>query len=312
MIRYFEEIGCTFVFSANVCPFVFTNILYIPFAVITILGFYLSWEYSEQWTWLIIFGVLSLALIYIFSSEINWWYYRRHPPDVDAPVRHMLETTDLFYQDLSPAERTRFRQRLALFLMNNQFMPQGWESVPHDIEAIIGIAATKVLLHQAHPLFRTCNRIVVYPAIFPSPAYPLDWHGSEYFAEDEVLLFAMEQILPGFSQPTQYPDLTLYEYVRVMRIEVPELPWDQVPAEPWKMIEAVSGFSEEGFRQYLGLPDADGAALFCTLYFTHPHRLMKVDPQWMEMLEALFGPNPWKCRHMQYTAHKAPLSTPGA
>lgn len=303
MIANFDILHSTFAPGPVVPECVFSNILYIPFAVITVAGLYLSWEYSERWTWLIIFGVLSLALIYIFSSEINWWYYRRNPPDVDAPVRHMLETTDLFYQDLSPAEKVRFRQRLALFLMNNQFMPQGWESVPHDIEAIISIGATKVLFHQEHPLFKTCTRVVVYPAMFPSPAYPEEWHGSEFFQEDEVLLFATERILPGFRHPNQYPDLTLYEYVRVMKREYPDLPWPIPSENTWQLIEAVSGFSKDGFSHFLGLREVDAEALFCTLYFTHPHRMARAGEGWLEKLESIFGPNPWKWRHSQSLAH---------
>ena len=115
----------------------FSRLLLVPLVILTLAGLYLSWEISSDYSWTIIVGVVLIALVHVFSPQINWWWYTRYPKDLDGPIIQFLERFDLYYQQLAPMARIRFRQRMALFMMGNEYMPQGWESVPADVEAII-------------------------------------------------------------------------------------------------------------------------------------------------------------------------------
>ncbi len=270
----------------------FAKLLIIPFALMAATGLYLSWEYIEGWTWLIILGVVGGAFMLIFSPQINWWYYHRNPPDVEPEVRHMLERQDNFYNALAPLKKELFRNRMALFMMGTQFMPQGWESVPHDIEAIVAACAVKVRFGQEELLFKTCERVVVYPTSFPSPMHPEEWHSSEWFEEDGVVLFSAKELVRGFFQPTQFLQLAVYEYCRIFRVENPKLSWPEIPDDPWSIIQKISGWDSVVIHQMIGLQSVDPGAVLSTLYFTHFHKMAQVEGRWTEKFEVIFGSTP--------------------
>lgn len=266
----------------------FAKLLVIPFALLAAVGLYLSWEYVEGWTWLIIVGVIGGAFILIFSPQINWWYYHKHPPEVEPEIKTLLERHDVYYQSLSPLEKDRFRKRMALFIMGNQFMPQGWEVVPHDIEAVIAAAAVKVRFAQEELLFKSCERIVVYPMSFPSPAHPEEWHSSEWFEEDGVVLFSAKELMRGFINPEQYLNLAIYEYCRIYQIETPGLNWPQ-HEDPWMLIQHISGWDKKAIIQMVGLKSVDPQGVLSTLWFTHPAQWAQVGGNWEDNYSRLFG-----------------------
>jgi hypothetical protein len=272
----------------------FGRLMIGPFLLLALVGFYLSWEYSESWNWLIILGILGGAVVYIFGPQINWWYYRKYPPDVDPEARFLLEQGDIYYQELSPVQRKKFRQRVALFIMNNSFEGKGWETVPHEVEVLLAAAASKLLYHQEYPLFKLCQKVIVYPGTFPSPDYPEEWHRSEWHEEDGVMLISGEYLLKNFKQTHKNPDLALYEYIRVMRQERADLPWPQLPDEPWGLIHQISGWTREGFISIQGLKHPDVKAVMALLYFSHPHKMDALPGEWMEKYSRVFGPNSWR------------------
>ena len=76
-----------------------SKILAIPFLLIVgALGYY-SWKINDSYVFYILPFFLILALIYIFAPQIDWWWYKRNPPDVDKPIRKMLEKPILFIID---------------------------------------------------------------------------------------------------------------------------------------------------------------------------------------------------------------------
>lgn len=273
----------------------FGKLMTIPFLLLAAIGLYLSWEYVDGWTWLIVVGITGAAAVYILNPQINWWYYNRKPPEVDEPVRMMLERHDPFYQALSPVARLRFRQRMALFLMGNDFMPQGWEAIPHDVEAVVAAAATKVLWGRKEPIFRNAQRVVIYPVAFPSPAHPEEWHHSEWFAEDGVLLFAGETLMRGMVRPGQSLDLGVYEYLRVLHEAPGAADWPEMPPDLWEAIRQAMGWEPDRIRAMIGLQDVDPRAVWCSLWFSHPHRLERVlGAAMMERYARHFGGEYWR------------------
>ena len=267
----------------------FARLLLIPFVLITLLGLYLKWELEEGWTWMIITGAVCAAAILILTPQINWWYYTRHPQDVDPEVKALLERVDPFYRELSPVQRERLRQRMALFLMGMPFMPQGWERVPDDIQAIVAAAAAKAAFGWQEPLIPSMQQVVVYPSPFPSPAYPTEWHRSEWFAEDGVLLFSARELLESFLRPGSTLDLGLYECVRALRSQVPVLPWPEPAADPWPLVQAVTGWDRQAVSAMVGLQEGDGEAVLAVAWFTHGARLAVADPDRAGAYRKIFG-----------------------
>ena len=214
-----------------------SKILYIPF-VLGALTFLLmgALGVSSYYIYSVPF-VIGSAVIYILSPQINWWWYQRHPPELPAGLRHLINTQLPFYQNLPVADKTRFRNRMAMYMEANEFMPQGMETVPPDLKGVIAASAVQVTLGHEDYLMSKFEHIIVYPHPFPSPQFPDEWHASEFYEEDGVIMFSAEQLMPGFMQPKRFFNIGLYEYARVFRHCHPEVAFPAIGEEHWPALE---------------------------------------------------------------------------
>ena len=259
-----------------------SRLLLLPFLLIALTGLYLGWEVDSSWTSLLIGGVLGGTVIYVLSPQIDWWWAVRHPPDLDPQMHTLLLRVDPTYRALSRRDQLRFRQRVALFLMGHAFMPQGWEEVPYDVQVIIGVGAIKARKPESEVLYPHCERIVVYPTAFPSPAHPQDWHHSEWFPEDGVALFAADAVLTSWQGSAKVLDLALYEYCRIQAAlhPHPEVPEDDL----WAAIKQLTGWELAILQEWIGIPEVDPAAVLLSRYHRDPEATIEALPDWREWL----------------------------
>jgi hypothetical protein len=230
------------------------RILSLPFVVIALLFLYLAWELDSNFALYIIPAVLALAVIYVFSPQINWYWYKRRPPELAPPLRDMLQKSMPFYQQLSPQQKERFRQRVALYGHAREFMPQGFDSVPEDVKAVVATCAVWVTFNEEDFLLDPFERIVLYAHPFPSPQYPEHFHASEIFEEDGVALFAIDRLMAGFLQPHRYYHIGLHEYCKIFQYVHADRDWPDLSAEIWDKLEEISGFSHEAIVDWMRLP----------------------------------------------------------
>lgn len=245
--------------------------LYIPFVLLAIV-FLMTTAITKEYAYAIyaVPCVVGIAVLYILSPQIDWWWYKRHPLDLPAGLRHFLNINSLFYQNLSAADKTKFRNRMAMYMEANEFMPQGMEDVPPDIKAVVAASVVQVTFGQEDYLLNKFEHIVIYPHPFPSPQFPDQWHASEFFEEDGVIMFSAEQLMPGFLQPQRFLHIGLYEYVRVFRHSYPSVAFPYVGKEHWPMLEQVSSFPKDKTIQYIGLHEIDMVALAAVYFFVFP------------------------------------------
>lgn len=166
-----------------------TRILAIPFVLLLALMFYLSLTVDERFSILIIFASVMLVILFVFSPQIDWWWYSRRPPELDASFRQLLRQRYPFYMGLSPEDKLKFRQRVALFRLAKDFMPQGMEEVPEDVQWFAALSGVHLTFGWEEYLLPQYEKIIVYPHPFPSPQYPDRFHASEVFPEDGVVIF---------------------------------------------------------------------------------------------------------------------------
>lgn len=202
--------------------------LTIPFALAALVFLFLAWEQDYQYAIYIVPSVVCLAVIYALSPQIDWWWYQKHPPELDPRLRKLLSDHLPFYQQLPAEGKQRFRQRVALFMIANEFIPKGMDSVPEDVKGFLAASAVQLTFGMENFLFDRFERIVVYPGPFPSPQYPR-WHASELFEEDGVLLFSADHLMHAVRSPQKYFHLGMYEYGRALSLCYPDL---QLPAPP--------------------------------------------------------------------------------
>ena len=254
----------------------FANLLMTPFALTTLVFFYLAWQVDSNYALWIIPFLLLTALIYILKPEINWWWYRRRPPQLSADLTRLLTRFCKPYQRLDPLQQQQFRERVALFCLATDWTPVAWpeESVPQDIQAALAAQAVALTLDRADFLFESFEKVIVYPGPFPTQLH-LQAHASELYAPDGCLLFSAEQVLMAFTQPDRWFNVGLYEYARAFVRLHPTEVWPDLAGDgDWSRLEQVSGMPRSHVESIIGLPDADPLAVAIHHYFNFRERFV--------------------------------------
>ena len=271
-----------------------SRILLIPFVIAAIVFFYLTLEYNDNYAYYIIGPVVMGAAIWVMGPQINWWWYKRNPPKLDPPLVQLLERHHPYYQQLFFEDKKRFQQRLALFIIANDFTtPQG-DAIPEDIKGMIGASAVLLKFGFEDLLFKDFEKIIVYPKPFPSPQYPKSFHASEIFIEDGVTLFSAQQVAQAFFKPKQFFDLPLYEYAKVFIITENEHTFQKIMPEQIQALEKISGISVQKISQYINLPikHLDIRAISIHHFFHFPDAFRSTLPNLFNLYSSIFMQDP--------------------
>ncbi|MCB9081079.1 MAG: zinc-dependent peptidase [Lewinellaceae bacterium] len=256
-----------------------SRILAVPFFLLALLAAYFTWQVDIDYAAYIIPNVVVLGILFSLSPQIDWWWYRRHPPRLDAPMVQMLTTHHRFYQQLSPDEKLRFEQRIGLFLLNKEFKAQAAEELPEDLKIIVAANAIHLTFHLDDFLLPAFETVVIYPQAFPSPQYPEHFHHSEIFPEDGVVLFSAAQLVASFTDPLRYYNVALHEWAQVLKLEHPEWPWPVWPDEDavWASLTEASGFTREFILQSINRPDVELLGAVIVHVLLYPAQLLAKD-----------------------------------
>ena len=266
-----------------------SKILSVPFVLLFSYLGYMVWLGNDNYILYTIPIIVILSLIYIFSPQIDWWWYQRNPPDVDKPVRTMLERVNPFYKSLSTEDKQKFRQRMAMFVKGVNFRPQGWDKLPEDAKYAIAANAVQLNFNEEELLFPKYENVVIYPQAFPSPQYPKTFHPSEVYKEDGVLLFSAEHLLASLLEPNKYYNVAMHEYVKVFMESHPTKQFPKFTEIDWPAISKVSPFSETLIKKTLNLPDIDPTVVAATLFQHFPANFKKIFPDRAGQLASIFG-----------------------
>lgn len=269
-----------------------TRLLAIPFAVGFFLFFYLAWAKDESYAIFVIPCSLVLGLMYVFSPQIDWWWYQRNPPDLTDGIRRFFGEHFSYYTRLPLRKKEAFRQKVAMFSLATDFKPMVMPEVPEDVKAIVSACAVQLsgaLDHFLYPAFET---VVIYPHPFPSPQHPEHFHLSEIFEEDGVILFALDHLVKSFAEPDRYYNIGLHEYAKVFVLTYPAHPYPQLTEEIWGPLEEISQFSEEAITQWINLPSIDPLPVSIAHFFVFPDRFQEVLPEIYTLYCQIFQQDP--------------------
>jgi hypothetical protein len=269
-----------------------SRILSIPFAVLALVFLYLTWEVDTRYSWYIVPQVLIIALIYVLAPQINWWWYQQRPPDLKPKIRLLIERHLPYYQRLAAPEQDRFRKRAALYVHAQDFKPQGLEIVPEDLKAAAAACAVQLTFGQKDFLLPRFEHIIFYPHPFPSPQFPENFHASEIYEPDGVILFSAEQFMPGFLQPRQYYNIGLHEYAKAFMASYPDLEYPELPADIWGRLERISGMSQAAIQRWINLKEISPQAAAIVHFFTYPEAFQAALPELYEQYARVFNQSP--------------------
>lgn len=269
----------------------FANLIALPFVLLSLVFLYLAWDVDSDYAVWIVPCVLMSAVVYIFSPQINWWWYNKRPPELSAGLRALLERFGVFYNRLDTAGKLKFRQRTALFTMATDWDPMGWpdETIPPDVQAIIAAQAVTLTFHKEKFLFDPFEKVIVYPGPFSTPEYPFD-HASELYAADGCLLFSAREVMKAFAEPASWYNVGLHEYARVYERAYPLAPWPTFDEETiWEKLETISGMPRAHVESVIGLAGTETLPVAVHHYFVFPERFREGLPEIYKVFGEIFG-----------------------
>ncbi|MBX2876124.1 MAG: zinc-dependent peptidase [Saprospiraceae bacterium] len=269
-----------------------TRLLAIPFAVGFFLFFYLAWARDEAFAIYIIPCSLILGLMYVFSPQIDWWWYKRNPPDLTDGIRRFFGERYTYYMRLPLREKEPFRHKVAMFSLATDFKPMVMPEVPGDVRAIVSASAVQLSAAFDDFLYSPFENVVIYPHPFPSPQYPEHFHLSEIFEEDGVILFSMDHLIKSFAEPERYYNIGLHEFAKVFMLTYPDKAYPELADNIWEDLEQISQFSKAAILEWINLPEIDPLPVSIAHFFVFPERFKEVLPGIYQTYTTIFQQDP--------------------
>jgi len=252
---------------------------------------------ARSYTWISVFiipFVVALCLTYVFSPQIDWWWYQKHPPELPGSLGNLLLKYFPFYKNLSVDNKKRFRQRTAMYLEARGFYARrggGDTSVPIDLRTIISANVVMMTFGRKDFILKKFERIFIYLQAFPSPNYKF-LHASELNEEDNCYLFSGEHIHLSFRQPEKYYNIVLHEYARAFQLSYPEFDYPTFEDTIW------SGQGKEAISKFTGMPEEqiDPMGVSVNFFFNYPEKFKELMPKGFERYVSIFNLNPLETR----------------
>lgn len=268
-----------------------SKILLIPFLLLLGLTIYLTVDYGDEYAPYIILPAVICVAIFIMGPQIDWFWFERYPPKLDPLEKKLLDKKVAIYPRLSLEQKKTFRSRVALFNYSKSYQEMAMPKVPEDVKIMMAISAAQLTIGLDDFLLENYEKVIVYPHKFPSPQYPDNWHISETFEEDGVMMFVAQNLMHGFINPSSYFNCALYELAKVVCKEqqLPELKsLEKVSIDE---LAAINNSNEEDLKEYIGLPELDSRALAMVQFIEFPTRLKAKHPDLFEEIRSVLNYN---------------------
>ena len=263
--------------------------IYLAAACLFLLGIVLTIQAEEPYTWLLLLPAILAAGAYAVAPQLRWAYWQRHAPDLPTELAPLLDRFDL-YRSLDLEGKREFRRRTFLIRENTEFTGMAIEKIPADVRLMVAASAATVTFFREQYLIPGFENVIFYKHLFPTPTHDR-LHSSELYPPDGVVIYTLNYLIRSVVEPQKYLHLGLYEYGRALMHTDPEVraalaPHQLSPEE----VHALSDFSEEALRQFIGLEELDWPAITLTLYHTHATGFAERYPTRYAALAATFSP----------------------
>ncbi len=269
-----------------------SRILSIPFIIGAGVFIFLTIYQDELWAPYIVPCILALIVLYFLEPQIDWWWYQKFPPELDERLRELMVKNHPYYQNLSLAEKQRFRSRMALYMEAQGFIPKGPEKLPEDVKGFIAANAVQITFGKTDFLFHPFERIVVYFQPFPSPQIQEHWHTSELYEEDGVFLFSAQEMIMGTTRHGDFYNIGLHEYGNAFTKLYNKHDFPAESELDWKILETISSLSLDHIKKTIGLPEIPIIPVSIHHFFVFPEKFKEKLPALYEKYTLIFNQDP--------------------
>ena len=269
----------------------FSRIIAFPFVIWFAVVLYITMETTNyDLSYWIIPPFVIIAIIFIMTPQIDYWWLERHPVPLDPEAKNWLNKFDPIYTGLSEENIKKYDNRMSLFLSGKEFIAMGkkQESVPEDIKLAISHLAIGMTLHRDEYLFKNLDRFVIYKHPFPSPKYQF-LHTLETHAEDGVMVLSLEHLSAAIMDPKSYFHVGQLAFAEIFIKQNPTLEWAGISSMGWVEVEKITGFRKDQILSVLGFENYDELAVVLSCYFSHKEKFKALFPRASASLKEVFG-----------------------
>ncbi len=276
-----------------------SKIIALPFGVAFALVLYWSFETNDPMIsyWLIP-PFIMVAIIYVFNPQIDFWWHKRNPPQVDKPLIDWLEKYSAYYQACEVPDKIKFLQRLSIYIYAKSFSARGQkeEKVPEDIKAVIAHLCIQMTLGLEDYLLEDFDRIIMYKHPFPTPIKQF-LHSVETHQEDGVIILSLEQLISGIVNSSYY-NIGMHAYAEVFVSKYQALDYPDFQEDIWQRLEQISGMTMNNVNAILGFEQKDPLIVAINYFFCYPKNFKQMDPEIFSKLKKIFNQDPSSLSNM--------------
>ena len=267
-------------------------LLIIPAAYIIYKAYDSSDYLSPLNYWLIPLFIL-FAIIYMLKPQIDYWWHKKNPPKLAPYILDWLNQYSIFYKGLSEEGKTKFGERLSIYLESREFilMREEQGKLPEDFKAIIAHNIIQLTFGQDDYLLDPYERVVAYSHAFPSPKKQF-LHTVEVDDEDGVIIVSTEHIFPGMLNQENFYNIGMHAFVegylsKHTKLELPSIP-DNLVAK----LEKLSNHKIDKVKATIGYDVENMHIIAITYFFTFPNRFKAELPELYESYVKIFNQRP--------------------
>ena len=266
-----------------------SKILGFPILIMIVGALYLEYVVRYSMGYWVLLPFFLAVLLIISSRYIDFWYLKKYPIKLDKEVLVLLEKYIPFYNNLDETEKGEYQIRLSKYISGRSFKSVGSEmkDVPYDIRAMISTNAIQLAFHQNDYLIGDFDHIYVYKHPFGTPRHQF-LHTVETEAEDGMIIYSLEHLIPGITNPELYYNIGMHGYVEAFIKANPTAPFPPRLNADWNDILAISGLTQKQILATIGFENVDLLVVLGTCYFTYPDAFEKRLPNLNKELDILF------------------------
>ncbi len=268
-----------------------SKVLALPFVILFVILLYLTIDDTQNTIsyWMIV-PVIALTILFVMNGQIDYWYLKRNPPELDPPIKIWLEKYSSHYKSLTSESKKRFEERLALYIFARSFTSIGEErrEVPEDIKGIIGHIPVLMSLQDEDFLIGDYDHIYLYKHPFPSPKMRF-LHTVETEHEDGVIIFSLEHLIPPLINKESMYNIGFHAFANAYVMVNMTKPWPDMFGVNWDGIQRIAGFSKDQIIKTLGYEPKDFLVILINYYFNFNRQLFREYPEVHLKLKMIFA-----------------------
>ncbi len=274
-----------------------SKILLIPCFLCFGIIAYLTYNYDEHLSIWAVPIVIATVLLLVFSPQIDWWWFQKHPPKLESEGKEILANNCSYYQNLNSANKLIFEQRIAMYMKSLDFKPkfatsEDDDTVPYDLKIITVSNPVQLTFGYKNFILPKYETVVLFPQPFPSPNFPTHKHASELDNEDKSLIFSIEQLSWGFKSPTTFYNIGIHEFAKVMILTKTTEKFPELTSDNWLDLQKISTWTKDEVESVVGLPGAvDILPVAIHHFFVFPHKFYDHLPLVFQLFSNIFNQN---------------------